>query len=141
MQHGLILPGLLPLAAGGTDIRDDALTLFGAAFVAPGIAAHCEERVGPSGEVDRARGAWEQRHEPLMRKVAAVVDSTGGMPESARRKLSQDATALVRREVEAAGGAADLCPKIPGAMDQGTFDLENMVEVRGALARVMLRGE
>lgn len=138
MQHGSILGGLLLLAASGTEPRrDDALALFGAALVAPGLASHCAERVGPNAEMDRAQAAWERRHEAVMREVEAVVGETGGMPESIRAKLAADATSLVRREVEAAGGAASLCPKIPAAMDEGLFDLATMADVRGAYARTM----
>lgn len=139
MYHGLIASGLLLLTATGTEPRDDALALFGAALIGPGLASHCAERVGPSGDMDRARAAWERRHEAVMREVAAVVAATGGMPESVKGRLADDAALLVSREVEAAGGAASLCPRVPAAMDQGVFDLATMPEVRGAYARTMRR--
>jgi hypothetical protein len=119
--------------------KDYAITLMGPSVFVPGIAAYCDKNVERNQALIEAATNWNRRNAEFHRVIIQVLEEYGGLSKAEREAVDSMAYAMVRNEVEGATDKAAFCANIVDIVNSGQLDLDQMVDTKGPLSRLMER--
>ncbi len=124
-------------ARAADPLRDDALVLFISFWNTTGFLMACPSYVGENPPYLAAAEAWKKRHDPILERMAIVIERTGGLADAEKQRIADAALREAKTWLAARGDSGLYCFGLDDELDGGTFDFENQREVLPSLRRLM----
>lgn len=118
-------------------LREDAIVLFISFWNTTGFLMACPSYVGENPPYLPAAEAWKKRHDPILERMAIVIQRSGGLPADEKQRIADAALGEAKTWLAARGDSGLYCFGLDDELDGGTFDFENQQEVAPTLRRLM----
>ncbi|MDJ0942893.1 MAG: hypothetical protein QNJ30_05495 [Kiloniellales bacterium] len=118
-------------------LRADAMVLFISFWNTTAFLMACPSYVGENPPYLAAAEAWKKRHDPILERMAIVIERSGGLPVEDKQRIADAALQEAKTWLAARGDSGLYCFGLDDELDNGTFDFENQQEVAPALRRLM----
>lgn len=127
-----------PFAVRAEDpLREDAMVLFISFWNTTGFLMACPSYVGEDPPYLAAAEAWKKRHDPILERMAIVIERSGGLPDEEEQRIADAALREAKTWLAARGDSGLYCFGLDDELDAGAFDFENQREAAPALQRLM----
>ena len=128
----------MPSAGRAEDpLREDAMVLFISFWNTTGFLMACPSYVGEDPPYLAAAEDWKKRHDPILERMAIVIERSGGLPDEEEQRIADAALREAKTWLAARGDSGLYCFGLDDELDAGAFDFENQQEVAPALQRLM----